>query len=56
MASLVKLGDLGVSKIDSTTWSKAIEAIHHRGPDSTGPYGHSSFCDFINHLNKIMIK
>jgi asparagine synthase (glutamine-hydrolysing) len=24
--------------IDEHTWSKAIEAIHHRGPDSTGHY------------------
>ena len=27
-----------IPAIDSHTWSKAIEAIHHRGPDSTGHF------------------
>ncbi|WP_332695018.1 asparagine synthase (glutamine-hydrolyzing) [Halalkalibacter lacteus] len=33
-----ELRNKGIEAIDSHTWVKALEAIHHRGPDSTGHY------------------
>jgi asparagine synthase (glutamine-hydrolysing) len=33
-----ELRNNNIDAIDEHTWSKAIEVIHHRGPDSTGHY------------------